>query len=376
VLHGTGMHAPPGGSRRTLPTTLIQMTSNITRRRVITIYVAVALLAVFICLGLMVRVPYVALGPGPTVNTLGTAQSEETGKQVRVVKVVGGVDPNPKGNLNLTTVSLYDGLTLFEALGKWMSSSYELQPRESYFPPDRSDDEVRQENQAQMSGSEDNAVLAAWNYLKLPTAVGVTSVSDKSPAKGVLKDDDRILSVGGEPVATMERMSAVLGKHKPGDVVDVVFLRDGKQQTSAVTLASRPDDKSRPFLGVTMRSVPADPSKEIEFDVGSIGGPSAGLMMTLSIIDQMTPGDLSHGEFIAGTGTIDPSGEVGEIGGIDHKIRAAKDAGATMFLVPAANCSLATADAPDGIELVKVDTLSGALDALGTVGTDKPRPHC
>ncbi len=357
-------------------TTLNQMTSNRTGRRAITIYVAVALLAVFIGLGLFVRVPYVALGPGPTVNTLGTQTSEETGKQVRVVEVVGAVDPTPSGHLNLTTVSLYDGMTLFQAIGKWMSSSYELQPRESYFPPDQSEDEVRQQNQQQMSGSEDNATLAAWNYLKLPTAVGVQSVSAKSPASSVLKVDDRILSIGGEPVATMEQVSAVLGRHKPGDVVDVVFLRAGKQQTGSVTLAPRPDDAAKPFLGVTMRSVPADPAKDVKFEVGSIGGPSAGLMMTLSIIDQMTPGDLSHGEFIAGTGTIDPTGKVGEIGGINHKIEAAKDAGATMFLVPAGNCSLATADAPDGIELVKVETLTGAVDALATVGTDKARPHC
>ncbi|WP_186349831.1 YlbL family protein [Gordonia spumicola] len=351
------------------------MTSIRSGRRVATIYVAVALLAVFIGLGLFVRVPYVALGPGPTVNTLGTIANDE-GDQVRVVQVVGGVDPTPKGHLNLTTVSLYDGLTLFQAIGKWLSSDYEVQPREAYYPPDQSEDQVRQENQQQMSGSEDNATLAAWNFLKLPTAVGVRTVADSSPAKGVLADGDRILSIGGRPVATMEAVASALGAHRPGDVVDIVFLRDGKQQTSSVTLGARPDDKNRPFLGVTMRSVPADPTKDIRFDVGDIGGPSAGLMMTLSIIDQMTPGDLSHGEFVAGTGTIDPSGKVGEIGGIDHKIRAAKDAGATMFLVPAGNCSLATSDAPDGIELVKVDTLAGAVDALGTIGTAKSRPHC
>lgn len=340
----------------------------------ITIYVAVVLLAVFVALGMFVRVPYVALGPGPTVNTLGTVDTADGPE--RVVKVTGAVDPNPKGNLNLTTVSLLDGLTLFQALGKWVSPSGELQPRESYYKPGQSEDEVRQENLTQMSSSEDNATLAAFNFLKKPTAVGVADVADRSPSSGVLADGDRITSIGGAPVATMEQIAATLAHHKPGDTVDVDYLRGGAPERATVTLAKRPDDAAKPYLGVTMRSVPADPSLDVTFDVGDIGGPSAGTMMTLAIIDQMTPGDLAHGEFVAGTGTIDPSGQVGEIGGIDHKVRAAKDAGATVFLVPAGNCSLAASKAPDGIELVKINTLSDAVDALNTLGTDTPRPHC
>ncbi|MCF8571197.1 PDZ domain-containing protein [Gordonia sp. HY002] len=350
------------------------MTRNPNRRRMITIYVAVVLLAAFVAAGMFVRVPYVALGPGPTVNTLGTVDTAEGPE--RVVKVTGAVDPDPKGNLNLTTVSLLDGLTLFQALGKWVSPSAELQPRESYYKPGQSEDEVRQENLAQMSSSEDNATLAAFNYLKKPTAVGVTEVADKSPSSGALADGDRITSIGGTPTATMEQVAVVLAHHKPGDTVDVDFVRGGTPQHAAVTLAKRPDDPAKAFLGISMRSVPADPKLDVTFDVGDIGGPSAGTMMTLAIIDQMTPGDLSHGEFVAGTGTIDPEGQVGEIGGIDHKVRAAKDAGATVFLVPAGNCSLASSKAPDGIELIKVETLSGAVDALNALGTDAPRPHC
>lgn len=350
------------------------MTSNPNRRRIITIYVAVVLLAAFIAVGMFVRVPYVALGPGPTVNTLGTVDTGD-GPQ-RVVSVTGAVDPNPKGNLNLTTVSLLDGLTLFQALGKWLSPSAELEPRESYYQPGQSEDEVREENLAQMSSSEDNATLAAFNYLKKPTAVGVREVADKGPASGVLAEGDRITSVGGEPVTTMEQLAKVLAGHKPGDTVDVRFLRGTDERTESLTLAKRPDDPARPYIGITMRSTAADPALDVSFDVGDIGGPSAGTMMTLSIIDQMTPGDLSHGEFVAGTGTIDPAGTVGVIGGIDHKIRAAKDAGATVFLVPAGNCSLAASSAPGGIELVKIETLAGAVDALNSLGTDTPRPHC
>ncbi|WOC13189.1 YlbL family protein [Gordonia sp. MP11Mi] len=350
------------------------MTSNPNRRRIITIYVAVVLLAAFIAVGMFVRVPYVALGAGPTVNTLGTVETD-AGPE-RVVKVAGAVDPNPKGNLNLTTVSLLDGLTLFQALGKWLSPSAELQPRESYYKPGASEEDVRQENLAQMSTSEDDATLAAFNYLNKPTAVGVKEIADKGPASTVLTAGDRVTSIGGTTVTTMADVAQVLTQHKPGDTVDVEFLRGTAEQTAKVTLAKRPDDPTKAYLGITMRAAPADPSLDVTFDVGDIGGPSAGTMMTLAIIDQMTPGDLSHGEFVAGTGTIDPDGTVGEIGGIDHKIRAAKDAGATVFLVPAGNCSLAESKAPDGIELVKIETLSGAVDALKSLGTDRSRPHC
>lgn len=91
------------------------------------------------------------------------------------------------------------------------------------------------------------------------------------------------------------------------------------------------------LLGVILVSVPAD-GATIEYNLEDIGGPSAGLMFTLAVVDKLSPGELTGGKFIAGTGTISESGEVGPIGGITHKIRAAKDAGAEVFLTPAANC--------------------------------------
>lgn len=156
----------------------------------------------------------------------------------------------------------------------------------------------------------------------------------------------------------------------------VVVQRGAERLTLQVTLGARPDDAERAYLGITPQMVPADPNTNIAYNVGTIGGPSAGLMLTLSVIDQMTPGNLTHGKFVAGTGTIEPSGKVGPIGGIEHKIKAARDAGATVFLVPADNCASATSDTPDGIELVKVENLTGAMDALATLDTDKPRPGC
>ncbi|ALG86938.1 signaling protein [Gordonia phthalatica] len=339
-------------------------------RRIATLVVGVVLLIAFIIAGMTLRVPYVALGPGPTVNTLG----EVDGKPV--VSVSNAVDPNPKGNLNLTTVSLRDGLTLFQALGLWVSGSNEMQPRELYFPPDQTVEQVQQQNDAQMSGSELNATLAALNYLHKPIALGVGDVAKGGPATGKLKVNDRIVSVAGVSVTTPQALLDVLKKHKPGDQIEIVVQRGDQRLTQQVTLAARKDDAGRALLGITPTLLAADPNTNITFNVGQIGGPSAGLMLTLSVIDEMTPGNLSHGKFIAGTGTIDPNGKVGEIGGIPHKIDAASAAGATVFLVPAGNCAAAVDGAPDGIELVKVETLTGAMDALTKLGEGKPLPHC
>ncbi|NLG45913.1 PDZ domain-containing protein [Gordonia sp. (in: high G+C Gram-positive bacteria)] len=346
------------------------MTFKPAHRRIITLSVGVVLLVAFIVAGSTLRVPYIALGPGVTVNTLGDFEGK------RVVKVSDAVDPNPKGNLNLTTVSLYDGLTLFDALGMWISGSYELAPRDLYYPPDQTVEQVQEQNTAQMAGSEANATMAAMQYLNKPVALGVGDVAKKGPSAGKLLPSDRVISVDGTPINGPQALFDVLAKKKPGDEIAVVVQRRAERLTQQVTLGARPDDAERPYLGITPQMVPADPNTNIVYSVGAIGGPSAGLMLTLSVIDQMTPGNLTHGKFVAGTGTIDPSGKVGPIGGIEHKIKAARDAGATVFLVPADNCAAATSDTPDGVELVKVENLTGAMDALATLDTDKSRPSC
>lgn len=154
------------------------MTLKPAYRRIVTLSVGVALLVAFIVAGTTLRVPYIALGPGPTVNTLGDVDGK------RVVKVSDAVDPNPKGNLNLTTVSLHDGLTMFDALGMWISGRYELAPRELYYPPDQTVEQVQEQNTAQMAGSESNATMAAMEYLNKPVMLGVGDVAKKGPAAG------------------------------------------------------------------------------------------------------------------------------------------------------------------------------------------------
>ena len=112
------------------------------------------------------------------------------------------------------------------------------------------------------------------------------------------------------------------------------------------------------------------------FNLSDVGGPSAGLMFTLAVIDKMSAGDLNGGKFVAGTGTIDPVGKVGPIGGIQYKMVAAREAGAETFLVPADNCAEGRSMGDDCMELVKVDTLSGAVDSLHTLTSGGRPPAC
>lgn len=347
-------------------------------RRIATVVVTVLVFVALLFVGTTVAIPFVALGPGPTVNTLGTIDLQD-GKSTTEKPVVDitGVPTDPTtGHLNLTTVSVSDGMSLFQGLGMWMSGRYTLEPRDRVFPPDQTPEQVQQQNTADMTGSEDNATAAALRFLHRPTELVVAAVAANGPSKDVLRQGDQIVTVGGKAVSTTADMQAAVRANAPGTRLPIEIRRDGVTQTVSVTLAARPDDPKVGYVGVTPQVVNADPALKISYNVGDIGGPSAGMMLTLAVIDRLSPGELTHGKFIAGTGTIDDTGAVGPIGGITHKTRAARDAGATVFLVPQDNCAEATSDAPAGLQLVKVTNLQSAVDALGDVGAGKAAPHC
>ncbi|NMO01897.1 PDZ domain-containing protein [Gordonia sp. TBRC 11910] len=345
-------------------------------RRIAAIVVTVVAVVALFVVGMYVQVPYVAMGPGPTVNTLGDVTIDEQGKdgkvvasERQVVDITGAQLDKTDGHLNLTTVSVYDGLNLFDALSKWASGRYTLEPREQVYPPGQSNQQVRDANAAQMSGSEAAAQAAALSYLHRPTKLTIAAIGKDAPASKGLKVGDQVISVSGTPVSTTAQMQKAVRAHKPGDKLDLAIVRDGTPQNVVVTLGGWPDGapaevKGTGYLGVTPQVLNADPKLKIDFNVGDIGGPSAGLMLTLAVVDRLSPGSLTGGRFIAGTGTISDSGVVGPIGGITHKTLAAREAGATMFLVPAANCAEAKSDAPDGLELVKVDSLDTAVGVL------------
>ncbi|MHA6796476.1 YlbL family protein [Pseudonocardia bannensis] len=337
------------------------------KRRTLTLVAAGLLAAMLALLGVTLQVPLVALGPGPTFDTLGVIDGTE------VVEIDGREVYPTTGRLNMTTVSVSDRLTALTALGFWIAGERRVVPRDSVFPPDKTDEQVQEENTLQFSASEVNAEVAAMSLLGVPTRVVVAEIVPDSPAAGVLQQGDELVTVAGRAVDTPTSVSDALSATTPGQRVTITYRRAGEQRDTDIVLGSSPD-RAQGLLGVRPGAEPRE--GDITISLGDIGGPSAGLMFALAVVDKLTPGDLTGGAFVAGTGAITQQGVVQPIGGIPFKMRAARDAGATVFLVPAENCAEAAANAPDGLQLIKVADLQGAVSGLDAVREGKPAPAC
>jgi Lon-like protease len=327
-----------------------------------TLLSAALLAAVLGVLATSLPVPLVALGPGPTYDTLGDVGG------AAVVTVEGLPTFPTSGHLNMTTVAVSDRLTFVDVVGAWAAGSRQVVPRSQIFPPGKSDDQVREENTQQFATSETNAELAAMTQLAIPTRVVVGALVPDSPAAGALRVGDELVAVSGRAVASPAAVSDALAGTAPGQNVTITYRRDGQEQNADVALGASPD-RAQGLLGVRPAVEPR--TGDIRISLGDIGGPSAGLIFALAVVDKLSPGELTGGRFVAGTGAIDATGDVSPIGGIPFKMRAAQDAGASVFLVPDDNCAEAVRTAPTGLRLVRVTGLGDAvrqLDALNGGG--------
>lgn len=349
-------------------------------RRILTIGVAGGLLVGLVAVAGLLPVPYVAMSPGPTENTLGAFDGVD-------VIVIDGADTYPtEGNLDLTTVSVTRAnseLDLLSAMRYWLDPEIAVIPREQVYADDVPPDQIRQINAEQMQASQEQAIAAALRELDLPVAerVVVASILEGAPALGRLQAGDAILAVDGQEVGGPADVAELVTNHEPNE--DVVFTvnRSGLELDVTVTtelsdgVGLAPDQQPRTVVGIAP-AMGFDFPFEVEITLGEeIGGPSAGLVFALGIVDKLTPGALTGGAHVAGTGTIGADGVVGPIGGIQQKVLGARGSGATVFLVPSADCPAAVAAAVQGIRLVRVDTLADArasLEAIAAGGTDVP----
>jgi PDZ domain-containing protein len=331
-------------------------------RRTLTLLLSSGLVLALVLVVAVVRVPYVALAPGPTFNTLGL---DAQGKPV--ISVTGHKTYDDSGHLNMTTISVVVPLTLPGALRGWFRHDQAVVPRDAIYPPGKSTDEVRKQDEADFKESQTSATTAALRYLGIKGTVRVLvgSVRKGAPADGKLKAGDVILNVDGKVVHDAKELVALVGARAPGQSVRLGVTRGRNLLTLTVVTAAvtEPDGTVRAVIGVTPKEQINFPVK-VTISLADIGGPSAGLMFALGIVDKLEPGSLTHGRFIAGTGTIDDEGTVGPIGGIQQKLIGAKRHGASVFLVPADNCAEALSSPPDGLRLVKVASLRGAVSEL------------
>lgn len=330
-----------------------------------------AVFVLLLSIGVMVApVPYVVLKPGPTWDTLG----EQTDGQP-VIEIDGEQVTESAGELHLTTVSVEPDISLLDAIYGWFDRQDAVVPEELVYPPDQTREEVDERNAEEFTRSQTAAETAALRQLGYPAQVAVASVGDGTPAEGQLVAGDVIETVDGTEVTDVETLQNLVAAEPVGATLTVGYQRDGEPGTARITTEPIGDGDDTPRLGVQV-TYQVDVPFELTIGLERIGGPSAGLMFALGIIDKLEPEDLTGGEIIAGTGSIDEQGTVGAIGGIAQKLVAAREIGAVAFLVPARNCAEAVANAQPGITLVRVETLAGALTELAALRADREPTTC
>jgi Lon-like protease len=341
-------------------------------RRSLTLLIAAIATVAAIAVSVLVPVPYVILGPGPTLNTLGSYSGQP------LISISGHPTHPTSGHLNMVTVGEEGGpgvnLNIYQALQAWLNSSEAVVPESELYPPGQSAQETQQQDTEEMTGSQQTATAAAFSELHIPyqTQVAVVQTVPNTPASSVLKAGDIITAVDGTPVTGESSLTSLITSHPAGTLLRLTVLRGGK--TVPVQLRSKESD-GRPIIGVMVLEQYKFPFT-VKISVGNIGGPSAGMMFALGIIDKLTSLNLTGGKFIAGTGEITPSGQVQPIGGIQQKMVGARDAGATVFLAPAGNCADTQGAVPAGLRVVKVSTLQGAISDLEALKAGKSVPSC
>lgn len=319
-----------------------------------------------VVIGFNWSLPYYALAPG-------------SARDVGSLIAADGAKTYPAdGEVLLTTISLQQ-VHPIEAFVGWLRSDVDVVPEDRIKPPDTSNQEYRQQNFEVMDESKQNAIVVALRRLGYEVkekgqGALIERVLPQFPVKGILREGEVIKAIDGKPVGLVTDATAVIGTHKPGDVLAIdVAQPDGSGARQAlVPLAADPDQGGKVVLGVFLRTFKRDFDAPFKVDIrsGNIGGPSAGLAFTLGVIDSLTPGELTGGRKVAVTGTIEIDGRVGDVGGVAQKTSAVRKAGADVFLVPAGEYEVARQYAGPGLQVIKVTTLQEALDALGTLGGD------
>ncbi len=341
-------------------------------RRTVTLLVAGIGVVVAALAAALLPVPYVILSPGPTLNTLGRTSSGP------LISISGHRTYPTNGHLNLVTVSFLggpgDGFNVFTALRAWLTPHEAVVPEQELFPTGQSEQQVERQDTLQMVSSQQTAEAAALCALGIhfTTLDTVTQTEKGLPAAGVLKPGDQITGVDGTPVGCTHDTGTLIRQHPPGSLVTLTVLRQGRTEHIRLKTANV---QGHSVIGVFLTESYRFPFT-INIKVGNIGGPSAGMMFALGIVDKLTPGNLTGGRFIAGTGEISADGAVSPIGGIQQKMAGARAAGATWFLTPAANCPDTSGAVPAGLHLAKVSTLHQALTDLAAIKAGHSVPGC
>lgn len=351
---------------------------------------------------MVLPVPYAVQGAGPTFNTLqgheqdDGAEGSDDGEDadpagdedaVPALISVSGAESYPAdGELRLTTVVTAGGpgfaVRTPDVVSGFWSPSQRVQPVEAVYEPGLTRQERDQRSAQQMVTSQEHATVAALTELgyDVPAVMHIVGAAPDSGAEGVVAEDDLILGIdvtGSErvEVQTYQDLADPLAQTDPGTQVELWVERDGEE--IALPIVTTDDGTGRTQLGIFLQAE-FDMPVDVSIAIDNVGGPSAGVMFALGVVDVLTEGDLTGGSHIAGTGTITMDGRIGPIGGVQLKMIGALRDGASHFLAPTFNCGEVIGNEPGGLQVVAVSNLSQARDAVEAiaVGDDADLPTC
>ena len=332
------------------------------------------LVVVLIAAVFLVPVNAVIEAPGPTWNVLDNGKSEDQD----VLKVSGTETYPTEGALRMTTVSVSGcpgyPVTTADLIAAWISSDRRIVDRNEVCPQDQSAQQVEETGKAQMTASQDSAVIAALIETGMAGAMHltVTEVIEQQTSTEIQAGDvlETITPEGGEAttITSFSQLRELMTTIPEGTRVTLGVNRSEQQTTAALTTIAPQEGTTGSLLGLSLK-ISVDSTVEASFGLSDVGGPSAGMMFALGVVDEITPGSLTGGKDISGTGTINMDGQVGPIGGIQQKMAGARNSGSRFFLAPASNCDEVRGHEPEGMQVFAVSTLHEAVTATEAIAS-------
>lgn len=323
--------------------------------------------------------PYVIDNPGPTYDTLGTVETSEG--EFSLIDISGTPVFEASGELRLTTVTRSGNPESlpgwFDVLSGWLDPTRTVIPVDVAYPPGITVEQNREVARVEMQNSQQESVAAALAFSGIPytSLLVVTQAIEGGPSEGVLLTDDVIVSAGGTAVNDVSELREIIAESGTRQPLILRVDRGGRLQTVEVVPRMSEGETRVPVIGILVTGryeFPIDVAIALE----NVGGPSAGLMFALGVVEKLSATDITGGQVVAGTGTITADGEVGSIGGVRHKMFGAVNAGATVFLAPAGNCNDLRGYVPDGLTVIPVATLDDAVESLALLSAGEPPPLC
>jgi len=323
--------------------------------------------------------PYVIDQPGPTYDTLGVVETESG--EVALISTPATPDYSLAGQLRLTTVTRVGNPeslpTWWAVLAAWVDREKSVLPVDAAFPPGRTVEQNREAARIDMENSQQEAIAAAFSYLGIPYSsfVEVQAVVEGGPSEGVIVAGDIIEEAAGQPVTDVTVLRQLIADNGVQSPMTLQVSRDGEQLSLSVIPRMSEGQQPAPAIGVLV-SGRYSFSPPVDIQLENVGGPSAGVVFALGVVEKLTPEEIVPAGVIAASGTISASGQVGSVGGVRHKAFGAANAGASVFMIPVQNCDQVRGVSIQGMDIVPISTLSEAVEVLALSRGGGVLPTC